>query len=142
MAVVSSLFATVNPIRSTFDYFKGAVISVLPAFVVGQLVLPLLPGFAWILVIVSLMLVPCALMMANPRYASTATSFAINFLLFVNPREAMTASPWAFVNDAAAVLGASSSRRGVRPGAAASQQGRTGRRCRADLTRLCLHGRL
>ena len=147
VAVVSSLFATMpNPMRSIFDYFKGAVISVLPAFVVGQLVLPLLPGFAWILIVVSLMLLPCALMMANPRYASTATAFAINFLLFVNPREAMTASPWAFVNVAVAVLGGILLSVAVFALVLPPRPQRVVERVvdafRADLTRLCLHERL
>ncbi|MDQ0390742.1 FUSC family protein [Labrys monachus] len=147
VSVVSSLFATMpNPMRSAFDYFKGGVISILPAFVVGQLVLPALPGFGWVLAAVTPVLVPAALMMANPRFSSIATSVVINFLLFVNPHQPMVAAPGLFVNAVAAVLG------GillsllvfmvVLPPRPERVIERVVEAFRADLTRLCLHDRL
>src|SRR5262249_38281053 len=62
VAVVSSLFATMpNPMRSAFDFFKGIVIALPLAFIVGQLILPALPGLVWLLVAVTPVLVTCAL---------------------------------------------------------------------------------
>jgi uncharacterized membrane protein YccC len=147
VAVVSSLFATVpNPMRSAWEYFKGAAISVPLAFVVGQVLLPELQGLFWLLLLVALVLIPCALMMANPRFTSMATSFAINFLLFVNPHQPMVAQPWQFLNEAIAVLGGILLSVGVfavvLPRRPESVVERVVEAFRADLTRLCLHERL
>lgn len=147
VAVMSSLFATMpNPMRSAWEFLKGAALSVPAAFVVGQLMLPQLPGLFWLLLLISVVLIPCALMMANPRFTSQATAFAINFLLFLNPHQPMIAQPWLFLNAAAAVLGGGLLSVGVfavvLPRRPESVVERVVEAFRADLTRLCLHERL
>ncbi|GLS21925.1 fusaric acid resistance protein [Labrys miyagiensis] len=147
VAVVSSLFATMpNPMRSSLEFLKGAAFSVPAAFLVGQVLLPELQGLFWLLLLIALVLVPVALAMANPRYTSIATSFAINFLLFVNPRQPMVAQPWPFLNEAIAVLGGILLSVGifavVLPRRPESVVERVVEAFRADLTRLCLHERL
>ncbi|WP_413989619.1 FUSC family protein [Labrys okinawensis] len=147
VAVVSSLFATMpNPMRSSLEFLKGTAFSVPAAFVVGQVLLPELQGLFWLLLLIALVLVPVALAMANPRYTSVATAFAINFLLFVNPRQPMVAQPWPFLNEAIAVLGGILLSVGVfavvLPRRPESVVERVVEAFRADLTRLCLHERL
>jgi uncharacterized membrane protein YccC len=147
VAVVSSLFATMpNPVRSTLEFLKGTALAVPAAFVVGQVLLPQLQGLVWLVLLVAIVLVPAALAMANPRFTSSATAFAINFLLFVNPRQPMVAQPWPFLNEAAAVLGGIALSVGifavVLPRRPESVVERVVEAFRADLTRLCLHERL
>jgi len=147
VAVVSSLFATMpNPMRSSLEFLKGAALAVPAAFLVGQLVLPQLQGLFWLLLLIAIVLIPAALAMANPRFTSIATSFAINFLLFVNPRQPMVAQPWPFLNEAVAVLGGILLSVGVfavvLPRRPESVIERVVEAFRADLTRLCLHERL
>ncbi|MGN6464165.1 MAG: FUSC family protein, partial [Rhizobiaceae bacterium] len=86
VAVVSSLFASrPAPIRTSFGFFKGTLLAVPFAFVVGQLLLPAFPGFGWFVLFVVPVLIPGALAMANPTFTGTATAFAINFLAFLSP---------------------------------------------------------
>ena len=147
VAVMSSLFATMpNPLRSAWDFLKGTAFSVPAAFLVGQLMLPHLPGLPWLLALTGLVLLPAALAMANPRFTPIATAFAINFLLFLNPRQPMVAEPWLFLNAAIAVLGGGLLSLAVfavvLPRRAHSVVERVVEAFRADLTRLCLHERL
>ncbi|WP_352709553.1 FUSC family protein [Mesorhizobium sp. M0130] len=105
VAVVSSLFAArPDPIRSAWNFFEGTLLALPFAFLIGQLALPVLPGFGWFMVFVVPILVPAALGMANPRYVGVATAFAINFLAFLSPHQAMTYDPFPFFANSASVL--------------------------------------
>jgi uncharacterized membrane protein YccC len=105
VAVVSSLFAPLpNPILSAWGFFKGTLLAVPFAFLVGQLLMPSLPGLGWFALFSTPILLPAGLAMADPRYAGVATPFAINYLVFLNPREAMVYEPLAFLNGSAALL--------------------------------------
>ena len=78
VAVVSSLFAARPfPVKVAWGFFKGTLLALPVAFVVGQFVLPALPGFGWFTLFVVPILVPAALGMANPRHVGVATAFAI-----------------------------------------------------------------
>jgi uncharacterized membrane protein YccC len=105
VAVVSSLFASrPAPIRTAFGFFKGTLLSVPFAFVVGQLLLPAFPGFGWFVLFVVPVLVPGALAMANPNFTGTATAFAVNFLVFLSPHQKMVYAPIHFLNQTASIL--------------------------------------
>ena len=94
VAVVSSLFASrPDPAQVSWGFFKGTLLALPVAFVVGQLALPVLPGFGWFVLFVVPILVPAALAMANPRLVGVATAFAINFLAFLNPHQGMSYDP-------------------------------------------------
>lgn len=105
VAVVSSLFASMpDPMQSAWSFFRGTFIAAPFAFLVGQLLLPALPGFGWFVLLVAPVLVGAGLAMANPRLTSIATAFAINFVLFLNPHAAMAYAPQAFLGSTAAIL--------------------------------------
>ncbi|RUU85274.1 FUSC family protein, partial [Mesorhizobium sp. M7A.T.Ca.TU.009.01.3.1] len=77
VAVVSSLFAArPDPVQVAWGFFKGTLLALPFAFLVGQIALPALPGFGWFMLFVVPILVPTALVMANPRYVGVATAFA------------------------------------------------------------------
>ncbi|ESX14405.1 FUSC family protein [Mesorhizobium sp. M0179] len=147
VAVVSSLFAArPDPVRVSWGFFKGTLLALPFAFLVGQVALPALPGFGWFTLFVVPILVPTALGMANPRTVGVATAFAINFLAFLSPHQAMTYAPGPFFAGSASVLV------GillaicvfivvlpVDPWRAAN---RIVRAMREDLARLCLHERV
>ncbi|MER9352632.1 FUSC family protein [Mesorhizobium sp. M0514] len=147
VAVVSSLFAArPDPVRVSWGFFKGTLLALPFAFLVGQVALPALPGFGWFTLFVVPILVPTALGMANPRTVGVATAFAINFLAFLSPHQAMAYAPGPFFAGSASVLV------GillaicvfivvlpVDPWRAAN---RIVRAMREDLARLCLHERV
>jgi uncharacterized membrane protein YccC len=147
VAVVSILFASrPSPIQTSFGFFKGTLLAVPFAFVTGQLLLPMLPGFAWFVIVVAPVLVVAALAMANPRWTGTATAFAVNYLVFLNPHEKMVYAPQAFLNGAASLLLGILLAMGVfavvlpsRPREAVAQLAGA---IREDLVRLCVHDRI
>lgn len=147
VAVVSSLFAArPNPVQVAWGFFKGTLLALPFAFLVGQIALPALPGFGWFMLFVVPILVPTALAMANPRYVGVATAFAINFLAFLSPHQAMTYDPGPFFAGSASVLVGILLAIGVfivvlpaDPWLAAN---RIVRAMRQDLARLCLHERV
>ncbi|MEO5758515.1 MAG: FUSC family protein [Mesorhizobium sp.] len=147
VAVVSSLFAArPDPVQVSWGFFRGTLLALPFAFLVGQVALPALPGFAWFTVFVVPILVPTALAMANPRYVGVATAFAINFLAFLNPHQAMIYDPGPFFAGSASVLVGILLAIGVfivvlpaDPWLAAN---RIVRAMREDLARLCLHERV
>ncbi|QPC92676.1 FUSC family protein [Mesorhizobium sp. INR15] len=147
VAVVSSLFAArPDPVQVSWGFFRGTLLALPFAFLVGQVALPALPGFAWFTVFVVPILVPTALAMANPRYVGVATAFAINFLAFLNPHQAMVYDPGLFFAGSASVLVGILLAIGVfivvlpaDPWLAAN---RIVRAMREDLARLCLHERV
>lgn len=147
VAVVSSLFAArPDPVQVSWGFFKGTLLALPFAFLVGQIALPALPGFGWFTLFVVPILVPAALAMANPRYVGVATAFAINFLAFLSPHQAMTYAPGPFLAGSASILVGILLAIGVfvvvlpaDPWLAAS---RIVRAMREDLARLCLHERV
>lgn len=147
VAVVSSLFAArPDPVQVAWGFFKGTLLALPFAFLVGQIALPALPGFGWFMLFVVPILVPTALVMANPRYVGVATAFAINFLAFLSPHQAMTYGPVPFFAGSASILVGILLAIGVfivvlpaDPWLAAN---RIVRAMREDLARLCLHERV
>ncbi|QKC90287.1 FUSC family protein [Mesorhizobium sp. NZP2234] len=147
VAVVSSLFAArPDPVQVSWGFFKGTLLALPFAFLVGQIALPALPGFGWFTLFVVPILVPAALAMANPRYVGVATAFAINFLAFLSPHQAMTYAPGPFLAGSASILVGILLAIGVfivvlpaDPWLAAN---RIVRAMREDLARLCLHERV
>ncbi|MBN9217567.1 MAG: FUSC family protein [Mesorhizobium sp.] len=147
VAVVSSLFAArPDPVQVSWGFFKGTLIALPFAFLVGQIALPALPGFGWFMLFVVPIMVPAALAMANPRYVGVATAFAINFLAFLSPHQAMTYAPGPFFAGSASILVGILLAIGVfivvlpaDPWLAAN---RIVRAMREDLARLCLHERV
>ncbi|WP_027162573.1 FUSC family protein [Mesorhizobium sp. WSM1293] len=147
VAVVSSLFAArPDPVQVAWGFFKGTLLALPFAFLVGQIALPALPGFGWFMLFVVPILVPTALAMANPRYVGVATAFAINFLAFLSPHQAMTYDPGPFFAGSASILVGILLAIGVfivvlpaDPWLAAT---RIVRAMREDLARLCLHERV
>ncbi|KRB14137.1 fusaric acid resistance protein [Mesorhizobium sp. Root695] len=147
VAVVSSLFAArPDPVQVAWGFFRGTLFALPFAFLVGQIALPALPGFGWFMLFVVPILVPTALAMANPRYVGVATAFAINFLAFLSPHQAMTYDPGPFFAGSASILVGILLAIGVfivvlpaDPWLAAN---RIVRAMREDLARLCLHERV
>nr|WP_210333968.1 FUSC family protein [Mesorhizobium sangaii] len=147
VAVVSSLFAArPDPVQVSWGFFKGTLLALPFAFLVGQVALPALHGFGWFMLFVVPILVPTALAMANPRYVGVATAFAINFLAFLSPHQAMTYDPGPFFAGSASILVGILLAIGVfilvlpaDPWLAAN---RIVRSMREDLARLCLHERV
>ncbi|WP_457151894.1 FUSC family protein [Mesorhizobium sp. P5_C1] len=147
VAVVSSLFAArPDPVQVSWGFFKGTLLALPFAFLVGQVALPALPGFGWFMLLVVPILVPTALAMANPRHVGVATAFAINFLAFLSPHQAMAYDPAPFFAGSASVLVGILLAIGVfilvlpaDPWLAAN---RIVRAMREDLARLCLHERV
>ena len=147
VAVVSSLFAArPDPVQSAWGFFKGTLLALPFAFLVGQVALPALPGFGWFALFVVPIMVPAALAMANPRYVGVATAFAINFLAFLNPHQAMTYDPWPFFAGSASILVGILLAIGVflvvLPADPWLTINRIVRAMREDLARLCLHERV
>ncbi|MBZ9677174.1 FUSC family protein [Mesorhizobium sp. ES1-1] len=147
VAVVSSLFAPrPDPVQVAWGFFKGTLLALPFAFLVGQIALPALPGFGWFTLFVVPILVPAALAMANPRFVGVATAFAINFLAFLSPHQAMVYDPGLFLAGSASILvgillaiGVFMVVLPVDPWLVAD---RIIRAMRQDLARLCLHDRV
>jgi len=147
VAVVSSLFASrPAPIRTAFGFFKGTLLAVPFAFVVGQLLLPAFPGFGWFVLFVIPVLIPGALAMANPTFTGTATAFAINFLAFLSPHQTMVYSPLHFLNQTASIIAGILLSIGVfwsvLPARPRDSVLRIVATIKEDLVRLCLHERI
>ncbi|MDN5928253.1 MAG: FUSC family protein [Hyphomicrobiales bacterium] len=147
VAVVSSLFASrPAPIRTAFGFFKGTLVAVPFAFVVGQVLMPALPGFGWFVLFVIPVLIPGALAMANPTFTGTATAFAINFLAFLSPHQTMVYAPLHFLNQTASILVGILLSIGVfwsvLPSRPRDSVLRIVATIKEDLVRLCLHERV
>ncbi|MER9656967.1 FUSC family protein [Mesorhizobium sp. M0152] len=147
VAVVSSLFAArPDPVQVSWGFFKGTLLAFPFAFLVGQVALPALPGFGWFTLFVVPILVPAALAMANPRFVGVATAFAINFLAFLSPHQAMTYDPGPFLAGSASILVgiplAIAVFIVVLPADPSRAANRIVRAMRQDLARLCLHERV
>lgn len=146
VAVVSSLFAArPAPVQVAWGFFEGTLLALPFAFLVGQVALPALPGFAWFVVFVVPILVPAALAMANPRFVGVATAFAINFLAFLSPHQVMAYDPAAFLGGSVSILIGILLAIGVflvvLPANPKKTMDRIVQAMREDLARLCLHAR-
>lgn len=147
VAVVSSLFAARPfPVKVAWGFFKGTLLALPVAFVVGQFVLPALPGFGWFMLFTVPILLPAALAMANPRLTGVATAFAINVLAFISPHQVMAYKPLEFLAGAASILVGILLAIGVfltvLPSDPGATMERIARAMREDLARLCLHQRI
>jgi uncharacterized membrane protein YccC len=147
VAVVSSLFASrPAPIRTAFGFFKGTLLAVPFAFIVGQVLMPAFPGFGWFVLFVIPILIPGALAMANPTFTGTATAFAINFLAFLSPHQTMVYAPLHFLNQTASILVGILLSIGVfwsvLPARPRDSVLRIVATIKEDLVRLCLHERV
>jgi uncharacterized membrane protein YccC len=147
VSVVSSLFAArPDPVRVAWGFFKGTLLALPFAFLVGQFALPALPGFGWFMVFVVPVLLPAALAMTNPRYVGVATAFAINFLAFLSPHQRMTYDPGPFLAGSASILVGILLAIGVfvvvLPADPWAVVDRIVRMMRDDLARLCMHERI
>jgi uncharacterized membrane protein YccC len=147
VAVVSILFASrPAPVEAALRFFRGTLLAVPFAFLVGQLMLPALPGFGWFVLFVVPVLVPAALAMANPAYTGAATAFAINFLAFLRPNQAMVYAPQAFFNGTLSILAGILLAIGVfavvLPARPRDTVVRIVAAIKEDLVRLCLHERI
>jgi uncharacterized membrane protein YccC len=147
VAVVSSLFASrPAPIRTAFGFFKGTLLAVPFAFLVGQLLMPAFPGFGWFVLFVIPVLIPGALAMANPSFTGTATAFAINFLAFLSRHQTMVYAPLHFLNQTASILVGILLSIGVfwsvLPARPRDSILRIVATSKEDLVRLCLHERV
>jgi len=147
VAVVASLFAARPfPVKVAWGFFKGTLLALPFAFVVGQLLLPAFPGFFWFALFVVPILVPAALAMANPRLTGIATAFAINFLAFLSPHQSMSYDPAEFLASSGSILIGILLAIGVFLTVLPANPRRTAegivRAMREDLARLCLHERI
>lgn len=147
VAVVASLFAPrPSPVQVAWGFFKGTLLALPFAYLVGQIALPAFPGFGWFIVFVVPILVPAALAMANPRMVGVATAFAINFLAFLSPHQVMTYNPAEFFGGSASILVGILLAIGVYlvvlPADPWATAGRIAQAMRQDLARLCLHDRI
>lgn len=147
VAVVSSLFAARPfPVKVAWGFFKGTLLALPFAFVVGQLLLPAFPGFFWFTLFAVPILVPATLAMANPRLTGVATAFAINFLAFLSPHQLMTYDPVEFLAGSGSILIGILLAMGVflvvLPVDPQQTAERIVRAMREDLARLCLHERI
>jgi uncharacterized membrane protein YccC len=147
VAVVASLFAPrPSPVQVAWGFFKGTLLALPFAYLVGQIALPAFPGFGWFIVFVVPILVPAALAMANPRMVGVATAFAINFLAFLSPHQVMTYDPAEFFGGSASILVGILLAIGVYlvvlPADPWATAGRIAQAMRQDLARLCLHDRV
>ncbi|CDX12074.1 Fusaric acid resistance protein conserved region [Mesorhizobium sp. ORS 3324] len=147
VAVVSSLFAArPDPVQSAWGFFTGTLLALPFAFLVGQVALPVLPGFGWFMLFVVPIMVPAALGMANPRHVGVATAFAINFLAFLSPHQLMTYDPGPFFAGSASILVGILIAIGVfivvLPANPWVTVERILQAMREDLARLCLHERI
>jgi len=147
VAVVASLFAPrPDPVQVAWGFFKGTLIALPVAFVVGQYALPTFPGFGWFMVFIVPVMVPAALAMASPRLVGVATAFAINFLAFLSPHQVMTYDPAPFLAGSLAILVGELIAIGVYltvlPANPWAMVDNIVRSMREDLVRLCLHERM
>lgn len=147
VAVVSSLFAARPfPVKVAWDFFKGTLLALPFAFVLGQYVLPAFPGFGWFMLFVVPVLLPAALAMPNPRMTGIAAAFVINFLAFMSPRQVMVYNPQEFLAGSVSLLVGILLAIGVfltvLPTDPSATMERIVRAMREDLARLCLHERI
>jgi uncharacterized membrane protein YccC len=147
VAVVASLFASrPSPVQVAWGFFKGTLLALPFAYVVGQTLLPAFPGFGWFIVFVVPVLIPAALGMANPRTVGIATAFAINFLAFLNPHKVMVYNPAEFLGGSVSILIGILLAIGVfkvvLPADPWETANRVAKAMRDDLARLCLHERI
>ncbi|HSC85370.1 MAG TPA: FUSC family protein, partial [Pseudomonas sp.] len=103
--VVCSLFASrENAELIGLSFLRGIVYALLPAFVIGQLLLPQLSGFPLLCLALGVPLLFGVLGMAKPAMAGTATSFCLHFIVLCAPQNDMHYDVAVFFNQAIAML--------------------------------------
>ncbi len=103
--VVCSLFASRENAAQIGLLFMRGIFYALPlAFVVGQILLPQLNGFAMLCLALGVPLFFGALGMAKPALGATATSFSLHFIVLCAPQNDMQYDVAFFLNEALAML--------------------------------------
>ncbi|MGL4316624.1 MAG: FUSC family protein [Pseudomonas sp.] len=104
-AVVCSLFASrENAELIGMSFLRGILYALLPAFVVGQLLLPQWSGFPLLCLALGVPLLFGVLGMTRPAMAGTATSFCLHFIVLCAPQNNMVYDVASFLNQAIAML--------------------------------------
>lgn len=86
LAVICSLFASFpNAVQVAFSFLRGVLLAIPVAFVVGQVLLPQLSGFAMLALVLGVPLFFGALGMAHRPTAGTATAFSLNSIALIMP---------------------------------------------------------
>ncbi|CAG8866902.1 p-hydroxybenzoic acid efflux pump subunit AaeB [Pseudomonas fluorescens] len=103
--VVCSLFASrENGAQIGMSFLRGILLAIPVAFVVGQILLPQLSGFAMLGLAMGVPLFFGALGMAHPRTGATATSYCLHCIVLISPLNAMQFDVAGMLNNAQAML--------------------------------------
>ncbi|OWJ90970.1 fusaric acid resistance protein [Pseudomonas sp. A46] len=103
--VICGLFASRENAEQIGLLFLRGILYALPvAFVVGQLLLPQLSGFAMLCLALGVPLFFGALGMAKPALGATATSFCLHFIVLCAPQNVMSFNVGLFFNEAISML--------------------------------------
>lgn len=103
--VICGLFASRENAELIGMMFLRGILYALPmAFVVGQLLLPQLSGFAMLCMALGVPLFFGALGMARPVLGATSTSFCLHFIVLCAPQNLMRFDVGLFFNEAIAML--------------------------------------
>ncbi|MFZ6046882.1 FUSC family protein [Pseudomonas sp. CR3202] len=103
--VICGLFASrENAEQIGFLFLRGILYALPAAFVVGQLILPQLSGFAMLCLALGVPLFFGALGMAKPALGATATSFCLHFIVLCAPQNVMRFDVGLFFNEAISML--------------------------------------
>lgn len=106
VAVIAALFATrPNPVASSFGFLKGTFIAVIGAAICKFVVLPLMPGYVPLLVLVAIIMVPVGIAMQKPSTAASASIFAIFFMDMIGIDGTVQVDALLFIHGAIALLG-------------------------------------
>jgi uncharacterized membrane protein YccC len=104
-SVVCSLFASrENASLIGMSFLRGILYALPVAFIVGQLLLPQLSGFAMLCLALGVPLFFGLLGMAQPALAGTATSFCLHVIVLCAPSNSMGYDVAFFLNEALAML--------------------------------------
>jgi uncharacterized membrane protein YccC len=105
VAAITSLFGTrLNAYDLSLRFLRGTAYAVPVAFLTGHLLLPHLPGFFGLALVVTPVLIIAGLAMARTSLVAVATGFAVMYLALLNPRATMVYDPAGFAILSGAVL--------------------------------------
>lgn len=103
--VVCSLFASrENAPELGMLFMRGILYAVPVAFIVSQVILPQVTGFAMLCLVMGVPLFIGTLGMSNPLVGATATSFCMQFIVLCAPRNPMNYDVAFFLNEALAMI--------------------------------------
>ncbi len=104
-AVLCSLFANrENAAQIGLGFLRGTLYCIPPAFIVGQLLLPQLSGFALLCLAMGVPLFFATLGMTKPAIAGTSTAFCLQFIVLCAPQNLMRFDVASFLNSALAMV--------------------------------------